>query len=187
MPDASLIIAVVAIVIGVISLVFNWRHSESLFRRREYPAVAWYMPKISKEGNDTAVTTTICNYGPKGVSSIFLGAFICRGFKSAAWCRSEPIDDLPLREELVFPLTSELEKDISERFGGVFYDNGWRFMGKPKTYKITLRLEYLPLIADTSYFVRKSYYLIKPAIENSTIKSWELKSLSAWRSWLPCF
>jgi hypothetical protein len=146
-----------AIVIGVISLVFNWHHSENLFRRKEYPAVAWYVLKVLRKGDDTAITTAICNYGPKGISSIFLGAFLCRGFKSEAWCRSEPIDDLPPREELVFSLTNELEKDISERFGGIFYDNGWRFKGNPKIYKIILRLEYLPLIADTSYFVRKLY------------------------------
>ncbi len=185
MPDWALIIAIVAIVISIISLLWNWRHSESLFHRTEYPAVAWYVAKVSKEGHNTAITTSIRNYGSKGITSISLGAFLCRGFKSEAWCKSKQIDELPISEELIFPITKELEKDIGERFGGLFYDNGWRYKSRPKRYKIIFRLEYLPLIANTPHLVRKAYYLIKPVMEENTISSWELKSLPIWQGWLP--
>ncbi len=187
MLDWGLTIAIVAIVISVISLVGNWRHSESLFRRTEYPAVAWHTPKVSKAGHNTAITTSIYNYGSKDITSIFIGAFLCRGFKSEAWCKSEPINEIPIREELTFSITGELEKDISERFGGLFYCDGWQFKGRPRRYKIIFRLEYLPLIAETPHFVRKEYYLVKPVIENSTIKSWELRRIPKWEGWLPWF
>lgn len=187
MQDWALIIASVAIAISIISLIWNWRHSESLFRRTEYPPVAWYLPKVSKEGNDTAITTSICNYGPRAITSVFLVAFLCRGFKSRAWCKSNRINEVPIGEELIFHITGELEKDISERFGGLVYDNGWRYKGRPKRYEIILGLEYLPIIADTPYYVRKAYYLLKPAIQNSTIKSWELKPIPIGQGWLPWF
>ena len=92
---------------------------------------------------------------------------------------------IPIGEDLTFHITKELEQDINERFGGLVYENGWQYKGRPKRYKIIFRLEYLPFIADTPHFVRKAYYLIKPVIENSTIKSWELKPLSAWQGCLP--
>lgn len=187
MPEWSLIIAFIAIAISIASLVWNWRHSESLFRRTEYPAVAWYAPKISKIQHDTALRISICNYGPKHVTSIFLGVFLYRGFKSEAWCKSERIDKIEIEEELVFTITEELEKDIKERFGELVHNNDWQFAGRPKTYKIIFRLEYQPLIADTSHVVRKGYYLIKPVIENSIIQSWEVKPIPTWQSWLPWF
>ena len=76
-------------------------------------------------------------------------------------------------------------EDISERFGGLFYDNGWQYKGRPKRYKIVFRLEYLPLVADTPHLVRKAYYLIKPVIKNKTIESWELKPIPTWQARLP--
>jgi hypothetical protein len=187
MPDWSLIIAGLAIAISIMSLLWNWRHSESLFRRTEYPAVAWYAPKLSKKGHDTAITASIRNYGPKDITVIFLGAFLSRGFKSEAWCKSEPINEIPIREELTIAITGELEKDINERFGGLLYRDGWQFKGRAKRYKIIFRLEYQPLIADTTNLVRKAYYIIKPVVENGIIKSWEFKPISTWQSWLPWF
>lgn len=187
MSEWGLGIAIAAIVISFASLLLNWRHSESLFRRTAYPAVGWYIPRTSKEGRNTAIMTSIRNYGPKDITSVFLSALLCRGFKSKAWCKSNRIDEIPIGEELEFHITSELEKDISERFGGLFYDNGWRYKGKPKRYKIIFRLEYLPFIADTPHFIRKGYYLIEPIVENSTIKSWKLKHIPTWQGWLPWF
>ena len=183
----SLLIAIIAIAMSIISLAWNWRHSESLFRRTQYPAVGWYRPEVSKEGHNTVIRTSICNYGPKDITSILLSAFLCKGFKSEAWCVSNRIMKIPIGEDLVFPITSELEKDINERFGGLFYDNGWRYKGRPKKYKIIFKLEYLPFIADTPHFVRKAYFIIKPVIENSTIISWEFKPIPTWGSWLPWF
>jgi hypothetical protein len=187
MPDWDIVIAVVAIVISIGSLLWNWLHSESLFRRTQYPAVAWRRPEIAKEGHDTVIRTSIYNYGPKDITSIFLGAFLCRGFKSEAWCKSEQINKIPIDEELTFPITEELEKDINERFGELFYRDGWQFKGKAKRYKIIFRLEYQPLIADTPNLVRKAYYLIKPIVENGTIKSWEFKTIPPWQCWFPWF
>jgi len=185
MLDWGLIIAIAAISISIISLLWNWRHSESLFRRTEYPAVAWYVPKVSKEGDNTVITTSICNYGTKDISSILFGAFLCRGFKSEAWCKSKPIMKIPIGEELTFHITGELEKDVDERFGGLFYRDGWHFKGRARRHKIFFRLEYQPLIADTPLFVRKAYYLIKPVVENSKIKTWELRPIPEWQGWLP--
>jgi hypothetical protein len=187
MPDWGLTAAIAAIIISILSLIWNRRHSESLFRRTEYPAVAWYTPKVSKAEHNTAITASICNYGPKDITSIFLGAFLCRGFKSEAWCKSELINEIPIREELTIVITGELEKDINERFGGLLYRDGWQFKGRAKRYKIILRLEYQPLIADTPNLVRKAHYLIKPVVENGTIKSWEFKPIPTWQSWLPWF
>jgi len=184
MIDWTLIAAISAIVISIVSLIWNWRHSESLFRRTEYPAVTWYIPKVSKEGNNTAITTSICNYGLKGITSIFFGAYICRGFKSEAWCKSE-INEIPIGEELVFHITKELEKDIAERFGGLLFDNGWKYKDRPTQYKIIFRLEYLPLIADIPYHVRKAYYLLKPVVQDGLITNWKLEPISTWRGWLP--
>jgi hypothetical protein len=185
--DWALIVAAVAIVISVSSLICNWRHSESLFRRTEYPAVAWYLPKVSKEGNNTFITTSIRNYGSKDITSIFIGAFLCRGFKVKAWCKSNQINEIPVGEELTFQITKELEKDIAERFGELVFDNRWKYKGRPKNYKVIFRLEYLPLIADTTYYARKAYYLLKPIIQNGIITTWELEQKSNWQGWLPWF
>ena len=187
MPEWGVILAIVAIVISIGSLLWNWRHSESLFRRTQYPAVAWSRPEISKEGHNTVIKTSICNHGPRDITSVFLGAFLCRGFKSEAWCKSEQINEIPIHEELTFNITEEFEKDINERFGGLLYRNGWQFKGMAKRYKIVLRLEYQPLIADIPILVRKANYLIKPVVENSTIKSWELQPIPTWQSWFLFF
>lgn len=185
MLDWTLSVAIAAIVISIASLLWNWRHSESLFRRTEYPAVAWYLPIVLKEGNNTVITTSIRNYGSKDITSIFFGAYICRGFKKEAWCKSNQINEIPIGEELVFHITKELEKDIAERFGELSYNNGWRYKGRPKRYKIIFRLVYLPLIADTTYYARKAYYLVKPAIQDGIITTWEFKDIPTWQGWFP--
>ena len=187
MQDWTLIIAILAFVISIMSLLWNWRHSESLFRRTEYPAVAWYLPTVLKEGNDTVITSSIRNHGSKDITSVSIGAFLCKGFKVKAWCKSNPINEVPIGEDLTFYITKELEKDIAERFGEPFYDNGWKYKGRAKRCKIIFRLVYLPLIADTPYYARKAYYLIKPVIQNGIISTWELKPMPNWQGWLPWF
>ncbi len=187
MPVWSLAIALIAVAISITSLVWNRLHSESLFRRTQYPAVAWYQPEISKIEHNTAIKTSICNHGQRDIASISLGAFLCRGFKSEAWCKSKLINEIPIKEDLKITITEELEEDINERFGGLVYRDGWQFTERPKKYKTIFRLEYLPLIADTSHVVRKGYYLIKPVIENGIIQTWELKSIPTWQSWFPWF
>lgn len=179
-------IAAIAIVISLISAVWNYRHSESLFRRQEYPAVLWHKPEVSKKGDATVLTTYICNKGTRGITSVFLGLFLCRGFKKEAWCKSQELE-ISIDEPLTFVITQELEADIRERFGGLFHNDGWRFNGKPKRYKAIVRLEYLPLIAGVKHLVRKGYYLIAPVMENSKIKSWELKQIPNWQGRLPKF
>jgi hypothetical protein len=187
MPDWKLIAPISAIIISIISLLWNWHHSESLFRRTEYPAVAWYLPRISKEGNNTAIATDVRNYGPKGITSISLGAYLCRSFKVKAWCKSEQIDEIPIGEKLVFHVTEELEKDITERFGEPLYDNFWKYKIRIKRFKIIFRIEYLPLIADTQYYARKAYYLVQPVVQNGIIASWGLKPIPTWLGWVPSF
>ena len=68
----ALIVAVLAIVISIASLLYNWRHSESLFRRTEYPAVAWHLPKVAKEGNTASMIGLILRdaYGIPDVKTI---------------------------------------------------------------------------------------------------------------------
>lgn len=184
---APILIASIALLVSIISLVINWRHSESLFRRREYPAVAWRMPKLTREDNNTAIVTSVCNKGPRDVASIFLGVFLCRGLSVKAWCKSESIEGIPIGEELDFIITKELEKDINDRFPDLFYDGAWRFKRKPKRYKVNCRLEYLPHIADTPYYTRKTYYLLTPVTEGNLVVSWELRSVPEWQGWLPWF
>lgn len=186
MPEYSLTIAIVAIVISLFSLWFNWNHSESFFRRKEHPAVSWHSPEISRHNHNTVVTTDICNHGPKDITSIFISSLLCRGLKSKAWCRSkERIDNIPINEKLTFNITTELEEDINERFGGLFYDNGWHFKDKPKRYKIIFLLEYLPFLSETKHITRKGYYLLTPVIESGEITSWETKPIPKWQVWLP--
>jgi hypothetical protein len=187
LPGWSTITAIAAIIISIGSLLWNWRHSESLFRRTEYPVVEWDTPKVSKKEHNTVIKTVICNHGPKNITSIFLSALLCKGFKTKTWYKSNRTTKIPIDEELAFPITSELEQDINERFGGLFYRDGWHFVGRPKRYKTIFRLEYQPFIADTPHFVRKGYYLIKPIIENRIIKSWELKHIPKWQNWLSWF
>jgi hypothetical protein len=185
MLDWRLYVAFLAIAISIVSLIWNWRHSESLFHRTAYPAVAWWRPELSRVKHNTVIKTSICNHGPKDIISISIVAFLCRGFKVAPWCKSEPIKKVPIGEDLTFNITEELEKDINERFGGLSYREGWQFDRKARRYKIIFRLEYQPLIADTSPLIRKAYYFLKPMIENHVIKSWELKPIPTWQGWLP--
>ena len=183
----SIVIGCIALTISIVALILNWRHSESLFRRREYPAVAWYSPKLSKEGPNTVLTTSVCNTGPRDIGSIFLGVFLCRGLTVKAWCRSERIEKISIGEPLEFVITKNLETDIAERFHGLFYDNCWRFKGKPKRHKIICKLEYLPHIADTPHYNRRAYYLLTPHTEGGVLESWELRPIREWRRWLPWF
>ena len=178
------LLSCLALLLGAISFVWNWRHSESLFRRHEYPAVAWRSPEVSREGDSTVVKTSIWNNGPRDIGSIYLTAFLRRGLLSRAWCKSERIERIPEKEVLDFIVTKELEEDICDRFGGLIYDNGWRFKEGPRQYQIAFCLEYLPFIADVPYFTRRAYYLLTPIITDGAITSWELAALSRWWGWL---
>ena len=187
MLNYGLIIAIAAIAISLFSLWFNWNHSESLFRRKEYPAVLWHKPKISKQGDNTIITTLICNHGPKDITDLFFTGLLCRGFKSEAWCKSKRVKKLPINEELTLYVTTELEKDISERFHGLQYEKVWRFKNKPKRYKMALRLEYLPFIAEAPYFVEKRNFILTPTTESGEIASWGIKQIPKGQGWLPWF
>jgi len=184
--DLGICIAAVALIISIISAFWNYRHSESLFHRQEYPAVEWHKPEALKKGDATALTTYICNKGPREITSVFLGLFLCRGFKKKAWGKSQELE-IPMGEKLEFVITEELEEDIRERFGGLFHNDGWRFNGKPRRYKVIVRFEFLPLIAGVKHVVTKDYYLITPVMENSKIKSWQLKEIPNWQGDLPRF
>jgi hypothetical protein len=184
--DIGIWIAVAALILSVVSLLWNWHHSETLFRRQEYPPVAWHLPKISKRDDRTTITTSVCNHGPKNIGDIFVNALLCSRFRVKAWCKSNVIDALPIAEPLELVLTEELEKDISERFSELCYDSGrWCFTGKPHSYKIVIDLRYQPLIADTNSVTRKMYCLLKPIVEKGTIYGWELEWIPNWKGWLP--
>lgn len=184
--DWGIYVALGALIVSIASGVWNYRHSESLFHRREYPAVLWHKPVASKKGVDTTLTTSMCNEGPREITSIFLGLFLCRGFKKEAWCKSECLE-IKIGEPLDFVITQELERDIKERFGGLFYKDGWQFDGNPKRYKAIAILKYLPLISGVEPFGRKEYYLLTPVMESGKIKSWELKRIPNWQGRLPWF
>lgn len=181
----SITIACAAVLISIVALIVNWRHSENLFRRKEYPAVAWYLPKVSKVGINTVLTMSICNNGPRDIGSIYLSAFICRGCTVRAWCKSERIERISIGEELVFTLTKEFETDIKERFSEIMYENAWRFRGRPRRYKIIFKIEYLPFIADAKHYIGREYYLLKPILGRGELESWELIQIPNWKGWLP--
>jgi hypothetical protein len=155
MIDWSLIIAIIAIVISIISLLWNWWHSESLFRRTAHPPVAWHLPQITKKESNTIITTSIRNHGPKEITSVFLSAYLCRGFKVKPWCKSERINKLPIGEELIITITEELEKDVSERFIGLFYDSGWQYKGCGKNIRFSLYLNTYQLLLRQHIFIEK--------------------------------
>ncbi len=184
--DLGTYIAILALVLSIVFGVVNHRHSESLFHRREYPAVLWYKPEASKKGVNTALATSIRNEGPREITSIYLGLFLCRGFKKEAWCKSEVIE-IKIGEPLDFVITQELEQDIKERFGGLRYNGGWQFDGNPRRYKAIAILKYLPLISGVKPFGRKEYYLLTPLMESGKIKSWELKRIPNWQGHFPWF
>lgn len=184
--DWGIYVAFGAIIVSIASAVWNYRHSESLFHRREYPAVLWHKPEASKKGSDTVLTTSIRNEGPRGITSIFLGLFLCRGFRKEAWCKSECLE-IEMGEPLEFVITQELEQDIEERFGGLLYKDGWQFDGSPRRYKAIAILQYLPLISGVKPFGRKEYYLLTPLMASGKIKSWELKRIANWLGRLPWF
>jgi len=180
-------IAALALVISVISLIFNWRHSESIVRRTQYPAVAWHRPILSKGDKSTAVSATLCNHGPTEITAIWLGAFLSNRFRTKAWCKSESITTSPINEELKLVITDTLEEDITERFSGLYFDESWHCEGRPHSYKAVFQYEYQPLMADTSPIIRKNYYLLKPIVEDGIITSWEIIPISRLRSLLPTF
>lgn len=188
--DWAIWVAIVALGVSIVSFIVNWWHSESVFHRSEYPAVAWHIPKIKKLGKyrvNTEITMSICNSGPKDISHIFISALIWRGFRERAWCKSEVIEKIPIGEPLIVTLTKEFEKDIQERFGGLVYNNGWKYKGKLCTYKMIINLKYQPAIADTNPVTRRIYCLIKPIIENGIVRSWILEWIPKWKGCLPRF
>lgn len=183
----SIGIASLAILISIISFVWNWRHSESVFRRTKYPAVAWHQPILSKRDKNTVVSVTVCNHGPTKIADVWLGAFLSSKFKTEAWRRTNPITSVPIKEELEIIITDNLEEDIKELFSGLCFDESWRCEGKPHSYKIAVNFEYQPLIADTSPVVRKNYYLLRPIVKDGAITSWQIVPISWLRSLLPTF
>lgn len=183
----SIGIASLAILISVISLVWNWRHSESLFRRTKYPAVAWHRPILSKREKNTAVSVTVCNHGPTKIADVWLGALLSSKFKTKAWCKSNPITSVPIKEELEIIITDNLEEDIKERFSSLYFDESWHCEGKPRSYKAVFWFEYQPLMADTSPVMRKNYYLLRPIVKDGAITSWQIVPISWVRSLLPTF
>ncbi|MFC1949024.1 hypothetical protein ACFLW0_02495 [Chloroflexota bacterium] len=180
-------IAISALLLSAVSFFWNWRHSENVFRRAEYPAVAWHRPVLSKLENNTAISVTVCNHGPREVAAVWLGAFLSSKFKTEAWCKSDPIESVPIGEELKIIITKNLEEDVKERFNHIYFDKSWHCEDKPKSYKVIFWFSFQPLIAETSPVMRKSYYLLKPMVENSYITSWQIMSISRLRSLLPTF
>lgn len=180
-------IASLAILISVISFVWNWRHSESVFRRTNYPAVAWHTPILSKRDRNTVVSVTVCNHGPTEISAVWLGALLSSKFKTEGWRKTDPIMSVPIGEDLEITITNNLEEDIRERFSSLYFDESWHCEGKPHNYKIVFKFEYQPLIADTSPVRRKYYYLLRPIVEDGTITSWQIVPISRLRSLLPTF
>lgn len=183
----SIGIALLAILISVISFIWNWRHSESIVRRTKYPAVAWRQLILLKREKNTAVSVTVCNHGPTEIVDIWLGALLSSRFKTEAWCKSEPITTVPVNEELEITITDNLEEDIKERFSGLYFDERWHCEGKPHSYKIIFEFEYQPLLADTSPVMRRNYYLLSPIVEDGAITSWQIVPISWLRSLLPTF
>jgi hypothetical protein len=179
-------VAFAALIVSIASTLWNYHHSESLFRRREYPAVLWYRPNTSKAGPNTTITTSIYNKGPRDISCVFLGLFLCRGFRKEAWCRSNSLE-IKIGEPLDFVITQELELDIKERFGGLSYKDGWQFDGHTRRYKAITILEYLPILAGTEPFHRKEYFLLIPVTESGKIKSWAVRRIPNWQGRLPWY
>jgi len=180
-------IAALALAISVISFICNWRHSESIIRRNKYPAVAWYQPILSKGDNNTTISITVCNHGPTEITAIWLGAFLSSKFKTEAWCKSEQVKTVRIKEDLKFNITDNLEEDITERFSGLYFDESWHCEGKPHSYKILFKFEYQPLIAYTSTVRTKIHFLLRPMVEDSTVTSWQIVPISWLRSLLPIF
>lgn len=183
----SITIASLAIVISVISFVWNWRHSESVLRRTRYPAVAWHRPILSRRDNNTVISVTVCNHGPTEIADVWLGASLCSRFKTEAWGKTNPMMSVPIGEELELIITDSLEEDIRERFSSLHFDESWRCEGKLHNYKVGFRFEYQPLIADTSPVVRKAYYLLTPISEDGAITHWHIEPISWLRRLLPTF
>lgn len=180
-------LASLAILISIISFVWNWRHSESIVRRTTYPAVAWHQPVISKRERNTAVSVTVCNHGPTKIAAVWLGAYLSSKFETKPWCKIETVKSLPIDEELEITITDNLEEDIKERFSGLYFDESWHCEGKPHRYKTIFEFKFQPLIAYTSIVTTKSYYLLRPIVEEGAITSWQIVPISRLRSLLPIF
>jgi hypothetical protein len=181
--DIAIIIAGVAIAISIFSIIFSWRHSESVFRRTRYPAVAWRLPQARKTGHNTTLTTDIYNHGSGKIIQVFFAAYMKRGIKREPWCRMDAVDELPPNETLTITVTEELEKDIAERFHNIFYDDGWGFKGKVSNYKLLFKLTYQPTVADTEPVSRKTCVLLEPIVADNIIDSWQLRILPL-RKWI---
>jgi hypothetical protein len=178
-------IAIVAILISISSLFWNWRHSESLFRRTRYPAVAWHQPIVSKRDKNTTVSVTVCNHGPTEIAAVWLGTYLSNKVKWESWRKTNPITRVPIGEELEIIVTDSLEEDVKELFASLYFDGSWHCEGKPRSYKTAFDLEFQPLIAYTSPVRTRSYYLITPTVEDGTITSWQVVRISRLRSLLP--
>jgi len=183
----SIGIAFLAILISVFSLIWNWRHSESLFRRTTYPAIAWYQPILSKRDNNTTVSVTVYNHGPTEIAAFWFGAYLSNKLKRESWCKINPITSVPIGEELEILITDNLEEDIKELFSGLYFDGSWHCEGKPHSYKTVFKFEFQPLIAYTSPVRTKIHYLLRPIVEDGTVTSWQIVHISWLRSLLPVF
>ena len=183
----SIGIASLAILISVFSLVWNWRHSESLFRRTTYPAVAWHQPILSKRDNNTTISVTVCNHGPTEIADVWLRADLSNKLKRESWREINPIASVPIGEELDILITNNLEEDIKELFSGLYFDGSWHCEGRPHSYKTLFRFEFQPLIAYTSRVRTKAYYLLRPIVEDGTVTSWRIVPISWLRSLLLVF
>jgi hypothetical protein len=183
---ASIVIAIIALVISIFSLILNWKHSELLFRRKEYPVVPIYVPKVSKIGDNTRISTTITNLGPRDIGFVYFTAYICKYFMKKPWCKNEEMENFKINEPYELILTDSFEDDLNERFSNLEFNDGWYFKKrKIKRYKLVFCIRYQPYIADTNFHYRKLNCLIKPVINADKIDAWELTLLPNRLGWLP--
>lgn len=177
-------VAISALVFSVTLALLNWAHSEKLFRRRHYPAIAWHCPEASAGERGTRVTSKIVNLGPRDILSVSFACFLTRGLKREAWCQAL-VDQVSANEDCVFNLTDTLEDDIKERFGGLYDEHGWRFRGKPKCLRVALKLSYVPALAEADRVTRKMYCRLVPLVKEETVREWHFHLHSLWRRLLP--
>lgn len=181
-------LASLAIVISIITSLWNRRHSESILRRTSYPAVAWHIPTVSRLGESTTLSVTVCNHGPVEIGDVWFDASLSSGLRTAAWwCLTSRVKSVPTKEELQITITESLEQDIDEWFSSLYIDENWHFKGRPRSYKAVLRFEYQPLLAETSPVTRKSCYKLRPVVEDGAITSWQIVPVYWPRSVFPIF
>jgi hypothetical protein len=94
---------------------------------------------------------------------------------------------VPIDEELEITITDNLEEDIKERFVGLYFDGIWHCEGKPHRYKAIFEFGFQPLIAYTGRVMTKSYYFLRPVVEDGDINSWQIEPISQLRGLLPTF